>query len=149
MFLVLYKLSQTNSVLNSAGMRGNAGDASCCTCDTRGNAMQCCRFMGVPRGWRKMRCALVPYYPSVTSPVTELELLFIDEQVFTLVDLIRVTHSRSEPYAIPGKLHVDLVSLPNSAVQKCCSNSIWVMVCMRVPTLQVSQLRSTGLHSLG
>ena len=105
--------------------------------------------MGVPRGWRKMRCALVPFYPSVTSPVTELELLFIDEQVFTLVDLIRVTHSRSEPCAIPGKLHVDLVSLPNSAVQKCCSNSMWVMVCMGVPTLQVSKVQCMGLHSLG
>ena len=77
-------------------------------------------------------CALVPYYPSVTSPVTELELLFIDEQVLTLVDLIRVTHSRAELCAVPGKLHMDLVSLLYSAVHMSCGNVCWswfVWVC--------------------
>lgn len=63
-----------------------------------------------------MRCALVPYHPSVNSPVTELELLFIDEQVLTLIDLIRVTHSHSEPCATSGKLHMDMVSLSTSAL---------------------------------
>ena len=83
-----------------------------------------------------MRCALVPYYPSVTSPVTELELLFIDEQVLTLVDLIRVTHSRAELCAVPGKLHMDLVSLLYSAVPHVLWQCMLVMVCVGMLTLQ-------------
>ena len=66
--------------------------------------------MGLSRGWKKLYCALVPFTPQVGGEVTELQLLFIDEQTLTLVDKVWVTECRAEPCATRARLHMDLVS---------------------------------------
>ena len=66
--------------------------------------------MGLSRGWKKMYCALLPFSPRVGAEVTELQLLFIDEQALSLVDKIWVSESRSETCPTRARLHVDLVS---------------------------------------
>lgn len=66
--------------------------------------------MGLSRGWKKMYCALLPFCPHVGEVVSELQLLFIDEQALTLVDKVWVTESRSEACPTRARLHVDLVS---------------------------------------
>ena len=74
-------------------------------------AVALCRIMGLARGWKKMYCALLPFSQRAGEPVTELQLLFIDEPLLTLTDKVWVTESRSETCATRARMHVDLVSL--------------------------------------
>ena len=69
-----------------------------------------CRIMGLARGWKKMYCALLPFSRRVNQPVTELQLLFIDESLLTLTDKVWVTDSRSETCATRPRMHTNLVS---------------------------------------
>ena len=69
-----------------------------------------CRIMGLARGWKKLYCALVPFSREVGADSTELQLLFIDTQSFTLVDRIWVTGSQSEPFMCRDRLQVEMVS---------------------------------------
>lgn len=66
--------------------------------------------MGLARGWKKMYCVLLPFTQRVGEPVTELQLLFIDEPLLRLTDKVWVTESRSETCATRARMHVDLVS---------------------------------------
>lgn len=74
-------------------------------------AVALCRIMGLARGWKKMYCALLPFSQHAGEPVTELQLLFIDEPFLTLTDKVWVSESRSETCATRARMHVDLVSL--------------------------------------
>jgi len=68
-----------------------------------------CRILGLSKGWKKLYCALVPFFPQVGSEASELQLLFIDEQALTLVDKVWVTECRSEPCVTRARLHIDVV----------------------------------------
>ena len=57
-----------------------------------------------------MYCALVPFSQHVGEPVTELQLLFIDESALSLTDKVWVTDCRAEPCATSVRMHIDLVS---------------------------------------
>lgn len=67
------------------------------------------RVMGLARGWKKLYCALVPFSREVGADSTELQLLFIDTQSFTLVDRIWVTGSQSEPFMCRDRLQVEMM----------------------------------------
>lgn len=57
-----------------------------------------------------MYCVLLPFSLRIDEPVTQLQLLFIDEPLLTLTDKVWVTESRSEACATRARMHVDLVS---------------------------------------
>ena len=57
-----------------------------------------------------MYCALLPFSQRVGQPATELQLLFIDEPILTLIDKVWVTECRPETCATRARMHVDLVS---------------------------------------
>ena len=99
--------------------------------------------MGLARGWKKLYCALVPFSREVGADSTELQLLFIDTQSFTLVDRIWVTGSQSEPFMCRDRLQVEMVSTQcNSCMLLECVNwatsNATAFTCIGQPASHVS-----------
>ena len=67
------------------------------------------RVLGMARGWKRLYCALVPYFPTVGSEAADLHLLLIDEQALSLADKVVVTGCRPEVCPTRPRLQVSLV----------------------------------------